>query len=77
MRSLSALMKPLSTYPSTSFDLMNAETEARLIEHLHKCVNVHPYKDELLSLMQDQVNDFNSDKYRMLQEDVALITSWT
>ena len=54
---------------------MNAQTEARLIDHLYECVNVHPYKDELLNLMQDQVNDLNSDKYWMLQEDGQLLSS--
>ena len=56
---------------------MNAQTEARLIDHLYECVNVHPYKDELLNLMQDQVNDLNSDKYSMLQEDDQLLSSCT
>lgn len=37
--------------------MMNLETEARLIEHLHKCVNTHPYKDELLTLMHEQLHE--------------------
>ena len=55
--------------------MMSLETEARLIDHLYECVNVHPYKDELLNLMQDQVNDLNSDKYWMLQGDDELLSS--
>ena len=56
---------------------MNAQTEARLIDHLYECVNVHPYKDELLNLMQDQVNDLNSDVYSLLPEDAELLSSCT
>lgn len=54
---------------------MNAQAEQKLIDHLYECVNVHPYKDELLNLMQDQINDLNSDKYRMLQENADLLSS--
>ena len=57
--------------------MMSLETEQKLIDHLYECVNVHPYKDELLNLMQDQVNDLNSDKYWMLQEDGQLLSSCT
>ena len=54
---------------------MNKQTEQKLIDHLYECVNVHPYKDELLNLMQDQVNDLNSDKYWTLQEDGHKLSS--
>ena len=57
--------------------MMSLETEARLIDHLYECVNVHPYKDELLNLMQDQVNDLNSDMYSLLPEDADLLSSCT
>ena len=56
---------------------MNAQTEQKLIDHLYECVNVHPHQKELIQLMQDQVNDLNSDKYWMLQEDADLLSSCT
>lgn len=36
---------------------MNAQTEQKLIDELHKCVNAHPYKDELIALMDAQLAD--------------------
>ena len=36
---------------------MKAQTEQKLIDHLHKCVSTHPYKDELLTLMHEQLQD--------------------
>ena len=56
---------------------MNKQTETRLIDHLCECVNVHPYKDELIQLMESQLMDLNSDKYWMLQEDGQLLSSCT
>ena len=56
---------------------MNAQTEARLIDHLYECVNVHPYKDELLNIMQEQVNDLNDDVYALLPEEDQLLSSCT
>ena len=55
--------------------MMSLETEQKLIDHLYECVNVHPYKDELLNLMQDQVNDLNSDVYSLLPKDAELLSS--
>lgn len=57
--------------------MMSLETEQKLIDHLYECVNVHPYKDELFNLMQDQINDLNSDKYWILQQDVQILSSCT
>jgi len=54
---------------------MSLETEQKLIEHLYECVNVHPHQKELIQLMHDQLNDLNSEKYWMLQEDVDLLSS--
>ena len=36
---------------------MNTETEARLIDDLHKCVAKSPHRDELLALMYEQLHD--------------------
>ena len=36
---------------------MNKQTEQKLIDHLYKCVNVHPYRDELIQLMDEQLLD--------------------
>ncbi len=52
---------------------MNKQTETRLIDHLYNCVNVHPYKDELIKLMHDQVTDLNSFTCFMIQEDQELL----
>ena len=43
---------------------MNKQTETRLIDHLYKCVNVHPYKDELIQLMDEQLLDDVSTSYQ-------------
>ena len=40
---------------------MSQKLEEKLIKDLYECVNAHPYKDELIQLMQDQLNDLNSD----------------
>ena len=56
---------------------MNAQTEQKLIDHLYECVNVHPHKDELINLMQDQLSDLYSDKYLILRQDDELISSCT
>ena len=37
--------------------MMSLETEQKLIDHLYKSVNVHPYKDELIQLMDEQLLD--------------------
>jgi len=37
--------------------MMSLETEQKLIDDLHKCVSTHPYKDELLALMHEQLDD--------------------
>ena len=57
--------------------MMSLETEARLIDRLYECVNVHPHKEELMQIMESQLIDLNSDKYLMLQEDAELISSCT
>lgn len=36
---------------------MNAKTEARLIDELHKSVTESFYRDELISLMYEQMQD--------------------
>ena len=36
---------------------MNAQTEQKLIDDLHKCVAKSPHRDELLKLMQEQIDD--------------------
>ena len=51
---------------------MNAQTEARLIDHLYECVNVHPYKDELIQLMDEQLLD---DVSRSYQEETKALNS--
>ena len=59
---------------TTTLMMMSPETEQKLINHLYECVNVHPYKDEILNLMESQLIDLNSDKYSMLQEDDELLS---
>ena len=44
--------------------MMNLETEQKLIDHLYNCVNVHPYKDELIQLMDEQLLDDVSTSYQ-------------
>ena len=51
---------------------MNKQTEARLIDHLYNCVNVHPYKYELIQLMDEQLLDDVSVSYQA--ETTALNT---
>ena len=51
---------------------MSLETEARLIDHLYECVNVHPYKDELIQLMDEQLLDAVSTSYQV--ETIGLNT---
>ena len=46
---------------------MSLETEQKLIEHLHKCVSTHPYKDELLTLMHEQLQE---DTYLCINDDM-------
>ena len=36
---------------------MNAQTEQKLIDDLHKCVAESPHRDELLTLMHEQLQD--------------------
>ena len=60
---------------TTTLMMMSQKLEEKLIDHLYECVNVHPYQEELIQLMQDQVNDLNSDRYWMLQEDDHLLSS--
>ena len=36
---------------------MNAETEARLIDELHKSVSESFHREELISLMYEQIHD--------------------
>lgn len=36
---------------------MSLETEQKLIDELHKCVNAHPHRDELIALMDAQLAD--------------------
>ena len=51
---------------------MSLETEARLIDHLYECVNVHPYKNELIQLMDEQLLDAVSTSYQV--ETIGLNT---
>ena len=52
--------------------MMSLETEQKLIDHLYNCVNVHPYKDELIQLMDEQLLDDVSTFYQA--ETTALNT---
>ncbi len=36
---------------------MNAQTEEKLIDDLHKCVAESPHRDELLALMYEQIQE--------------------
>jgi hypothetical protein len=36
---------------------MNAQTEQKLIDHLYKCVFESPHRDELLTLMYEQIQE--------------------
>ena len=37
--------------------MMSLETEEKLIDDLHKCVAESPHRDELLTLMYEQLQD--------------------
>ena len=36
---------------------MNTQTEQKLIDHLYKCVFESPHRDELLTLMYEQIQE--------------------
>ena len=52
-------MSPRRCYPhpTQSHLIMNAQTEQKLIDDLHKLVAISPHRDELLQLMQEQIDD--------------------
>ena len=45
--------------------MIGLETEQKLIDHLYECVNVHPYKAELIQLMDEQLLDDVSVSYQV------------
>ena len=46
---------------------MSLETEQKLIDDLHKCVAESPHRDELLTLMHEQLQE---DTYLCINDDM-------